>query len=94
MQALEDALELEIAADQARGRPQPIQIVDLEGCRLVGGAQGAVGVTPGATFEAPSAVFKTIHLTTLEPAHRTGTISSLALFKNRSGRASGEPGGR
>ena len=61
MQAFEEPLIVEVAADQERGSRQPVEIVSVERRGLVGAQESLVGVTPRTASVALTAVFKMIH---------------------------------
>jgi hypothetical protein len=62
IEALEDLLMLEVAPAQIRGCGQPVEIVDIERGRLVGGLECVVRVTPRPSCIAIAAVLKVVHL--------------------------------
>ena len=87
METFQDSLPLEIAPGQIRGNRQAVEIIGFERGRLIGARELVVGVTPGATSVALTAVFKLFHPKSIEAGPQAGDVRSLARF----GTASNQP---
>ena len=61
IEAFKEALEVEVAARQIRGRRQAVEVIDVERDGVVRTQQRVVGVPPCAALVTLTSVFKRIH---------------------------------